>query len=105
MIGIRVEDREKREEIWRKKKALKGRKERILEDWSWEQRRMMWDLENIARREEGKGKKVRVEYGRIRIGEQWWKWDEHNVVLRNGGGKEWREEQEKDIIRGEKRGG
>ncbi|XP_067214178.1 uncharacterized protein [Linepithema humile] len=67
IVGIRIENEEKRREIWEKKKTLKGRKERIVEDWTWKERRMRWKLEERAREEERKGKNVWVGYGRIRI--------------------------------------
>lgn len=41
-----------------KKKKLKGRKERIIEDWTWKERKIWWKLEEVARREMGKGRKV-----------------------------------------------
>lgn len=43
-----------------KKKKLIGRKERIVENWTWKERKMRWRLEEIAREEEGKGRKVWV---------------------------------------------
>lgn len=33
---VRLENGEQRREIWKKKSALKGRRERILKDWTWE---------------------------------------------------------------------
>ncbi|XP_067207866.1 golgin subfamily A member 6-like protein 22 [Linepithema humile] len=86
IVGIRIENEEKRREIWEKKKTLTGRKERIVEDWTWKERRMRWKLEKRAREEGRKGKNVWVEYGRIRIDGQWWKWDEEEEVLRDGKG-------------------
>ncbi|XP_067208444.1 golgin subfamily A member 6-like protein 25 [Linepithema humile] len=85
IVGIRIENEEKRREIWEKKKTLKGRKERIVEDWTWKERRMRWKLEERGvREEERKGKNVWVGYGRIRIDGQWWKWDEEEEMLRDG---------------------
>ncbi|XP_067208522.1 golgin subfamily A member 6-like protein 22 [Linepithema humile] len=60
IVGIRIESEEKRREIWEKKKTLRGRKERIVEDWTWKERRMRWKLEERAREEERKGKNVWV---------------------------------------------
>lgn len=42
----------------RNKKNLKGRKEKIIEDWTWKERKMRSRLEEIAKNEERKGKKV-----------------------------------------------
>lgn len=41
-----------------KKSKLRGKKEKIMEDWTWKERKMRWKLEEIARVEEGKGKIV-----------------------------------------------
>lgn len=40
MVGIRIEEERKRKEIWEKKKKLIGRKERIVENWTWKERKM-----------------------------------------------------------------
>lgn len=51
----------------------------------------------IARKEEGRGNKVWMAYGKIRINEQWWKWDEE--VLKDWRGiakKEKRRKEEGD---------
>lgn len=76
-----------------KKSNLRGRenygglRERIMEDWTWKERRMRWRLEEIARKEESAGRKVRIGYGRIRIGNTWWRWDEEEEVLRDEEGR------------------
>lgn len=44
---------------------------------------MRWRLEEIARKEEKEGRKVKIGYGRICIEEHWWKWNEDEKVLRN----------------------
>lgn len=50
---------------------------------------MRWRLEEIARREERRGRKVWVGYGKIRIHEQWWRWDKGEEVLRDVRGRIW----------------
>lgn len=50
-------------------------------------------MEEIAREEEGKGRKVWVRYGKIRIDEKWWRWDEEGEVLRDGRGNKMGEGQ------------
>lgn len=56
-------------------------------------------------------KKVWIGYGKIRIDEQWWRWDEAEVLLRDGRGNIRRErkgegeEGENREGRVEKRGG
>lgn len=37
----------------------------------------------MAREEEKRGSRVWIEYGKIRINERWWKWDDEEEVLRN----------------------
>jgi len=48
---------------------------------------MRWKLKEIARKEEEKGRQVWIGYERIRIGNQWWKWDEVREVLRDDRGR------------------
>lgn len=47
---------------------------------------MWWKLKKIAREEGRRGSRVRLGYGKIRIGEQWWTWDEKEEVLKDGRG-------------------
>jgi len=47
---------------------------------------MRWRLEELAREEERKGRKVRIGYGKIKIEENWWRWDEEEEVLRDNKG-------------------
>lgn len=43
---------------------------------------MRWKLEELARNEERRGRKVWIGFGRIRIREQWWRWDKKEKVLK-----------------------
>jgi len=65
-VWVRLEGEEQKRKVMDKKNRLKGRKERILEDWIWKERRMRWKLEEIARREMGKGRRVWMGYGTIK---------------------------------------
>jgi len=47
---------------------------------------MRWKLEEIARKEMSEGRKVWIGYGKIRIDERWWRWDEEEEVLIDGRG-------------------
>ncbi|KAL6417343.1 hypothetical protein ACFW04_014592 [Cataglyphis niger] len=60
MVVVKLKSEEQRTEVWNRKKLLKGRKERILDDWTWKERRMRWSLKRIAREEKKKGRKDRV---------------------------------------------
>jgi len=85
-IWVRLESEEQKREVMEKKNKLKGRKEKIREDWTWKERKMRWNLEQIARKEMGKGRRVWIGYGKIKIDEKWWKWDEEEAVLTDGRG-------------------
>lgn len=102
-ILVKLENEEQRREIWKKKSALKGRRERIQEDWTWGERRMRWRLEEIARREEREGKRVWIGYGTIKINEEWWIWDEEEEVLQDRKGNIKGEKKERKQGKGEKR--
>ncbi|XP_024893159.1 golgin subfamily A member 6-like protein 2, partial [Temnothorax curvispinosus] len=52
MVLLKLENEEQKWEVMEKKRSLVGRKERITEDLSWEERRMNWRLREIARGEE-----------------------------------------------------
>lgn len=45
-----------------------------------------WRLEEFARVEEKKGKRVWVGNRRVKIDGYWWRWDEKEEVLRDGRG-------------------
>ncbi|EFN73725.1 hypothetical protein EAG_09470 [Camponotus floridanus] len=83
---IRLGNEAQKRKVMEMKKNLRRRKERILEDWTWKERKMSWRLEEIARKEMGKRRRIWVGYGVIRI-EQWWRWDEIEEVLVDGRGK------------------
>lgn len=42
---VRVRNEEQKREIMERKRKLKGRKEKIMEDWTWQERKMRWKLE------------------------------------------------------------
>lgn len=86
MIVVKLGSEEQKREVMRNKRKLKGRREKIMEDWTWKERRMRWKLEELAKNEERRGRRVWIGYGRIRIGEKWWRWDEEEGVLRDGKG-------------------
>lgn len=49
--------------------------------------KIRWKLEELARKEEGEGRKVWIGYAKLRIDGQWWRWDEEEEVLRNRRGR------------------
>jgi len=64
-------------------------------------------LEEIARTEERKGSKVWLEYGRIKIEEQWWRRNEEEEILVDGKGNRREGKQGEGLKkgRGRERGG
>lgn len=84
---VKLEKDEQKREVMRKKRELKGRKEKIMEDLTWKERKIKWRLGEIARKERGEGKDVWISYGRMSIDGEWWGWDEEEEVLRNREGK------------------
>lgn len=94
MIVVKLGNEGQRREVLEKKRSLRGRRERIMEDRTWKERKMKWRIEEIARKEERKGRRVWVEYERIKIDEQWWSWDEEEEILKD----------ERGNIRGEEQG-
>lgn len=93
-IWVRLQNEEQKRVVMIKKSRLKGRKGRIVDNWTWKERKMRWKLEEIARTEMGKGKRVWIGYGRIRIEEKWWRWMEEEEMLVD----------KKGVIRGEGQG-
>lgn len=62
---------------------LKGKRERIeIEDLTWKERKMRWEmrLERIAGVEERKKRRMWVGYGKIKINGTWWKWNEREEI-------------------------
>lgn len=49
-IWVRLENEKQRRKVMEKKKKLRGRKERIMEDLTWKERKMRWKLEGNSER-------------------------------------------------------
>lgn len=60
MVLVSLGSEEQRREVMEKKKKLRGKKERIMENWTWKERKMKWKLKEVAKREEKEGRKVWV---------------------------------------------
>lgn len=86
MWWVRLGSEEQKMEVLRKKRGLKGRRERIVDDLIQKERKMKWRLEGIPREQEERGYKVWLGYGKIRIEVEWWFWDEKEI-LRDGRGR------------------
>lgn len=96
----RLGSMEHKREVRERKRALKQRAVRIADDWIWKESRMQWKLKEIAAKEERNGRRVWVSYGRIRLDEEWWKWDAKEEVLRNSRGRKTEEEGREERGRG-----
>jgi len=96
IVCVKLESEEQKREVMGRKSKLRGMKERVMEDWTWKERRMRWKLEEIARKEMAKGRKVWLGYGMIKIDESWWRWDEEEEVLLEGRGMVRGESSEED---------
>ena len=90
MVLLKLENEEQKWEVIEKKKP-EGRKERITEDLSWEERRRNWKLREIAREEEREGRRAWIKAGKIRIENVWWLWDDEEGVLKDERGNRKRE--------------
>lgn len=62
IIWVKIENEEQKE-VMRRKKELREKKERILEDLTWEERKMKWGLKNNSK---GGKEKRRESMGGIR---------------------------------------
>ncbi|KMQ83947.1 hypothetical protein RF55_18740 [Lasius niger] len=69
MVVVKLGSREQKKEVMEKKKRLKGRKIRIEDDLTWEERKIRWKIREIAKEERRKGSRVWIGYGKIRINE------------------------------------
>ena len=95
MVWVRMEDREGKIEVMKKKIALRGRTEKIEDDWTLKERAIQWRLEKIAWEERRKGRRAWVRYGKIWMEDKWWWWNEESEKLTDGEGREREEKTEK----------
>ena len=91
---MRMEDRERKIEIMKKKIALRGRTEKIEDDWTLKESAIQWRLKKIAWEERRKGRRAWVRYGKIWMEDKWW-WNEESEKLTDGEGREREEKTEK----------
>lgn len=93
MVLVRMRDKEGKREVMRKKGGLKEKEERIEDDWTWKERTMQWRLEEIARDERRRNRRVMVRCARMWIEGKWWQWNEERErLVDEKGGKRGREE-------------
>lgn len=90
MAVIGLQELDQKIKIMRERRRLKERRLRIDNDLTWKERKMRWNLEDIARRERGEGKRVWVNYGKIQIEGKWWRWEEEEEMLKDNKGRVWK---------------
>jgi chromosome segregation ATPase len=67
MAIVKLGSMEEKRQVMQKKGMLKGREERIEDDWTWKERKMQHKLRCIAEEERREGRRVRIRYGHIEI--------------------------------------
>lgn len=55
---VKLKNEDQKKEIMRRKRELKDRREKVMEDWTWKERKMKWKEEEITKEKERKGMKV-----------------------------------------------
>ncbi|XP_029678864.1 translation machinery-associated protein 22-like [Formica exsecta] len=68
---VKIKKVKGKKEIMKSRREVKDKEIRIDDDLTWKERKMRWNLEEVARRERKKGKRVRVSYGKIQIEGKW----------------------------------
>lgn len=64
MAIIGLQGLEQKGKVMIERRRLREKGIRIDDDLTWKERKMRWNLEDIARQERGNGKRVRVGYGK-----------------------------------------
>lgn len=84
---------------------MRGKAIWIKEDLTWNEKKTIWRLRQIAWKEEAKGRRVWIGKGELKIEGKWWRWDEVREELRDEGGRRWETElgmvEKREIRRGE----
>jgi len=99
---VKMRKMEQKRELMIRKRKVRERGLMIEDDLTWRERKMKWKLEEIARQERERGKRVWVGYGKIQIEGKWWKEDEE--ILRDGDGKVWNIQEEGVESQGREKG-
>lgn len=104
MALVSLRNTEEKRKLWEMKKNLRGRAIWIKEDLTWNERKTIWGLRQIAWKEEAKGRRVWIGKGELKIEGKWWRWDEVREELRDKGGRRWETElgmvERREIRRG-----
>ena len=85
MVLVKLGGREEKRKVMEAKKKLRGRRERIEDDLTEEERKIRWRLEREAEVERERGRKVHVGYMKMWVDGSVRTWDEL--------GEKWNEKQ------------
>ena len=105
MVIVMLGSIEQKRRVLEKKMVLKGRRERIEEDWTWEERKRQWRLGRIAEEERRSGRRVRLGYGRVWIDGELWRWEDREEKLKDRRGRVWGGTEKKEGGQGEEQKG
>ncbi|XP_066590571.1 trichohyalin-like [Prorops nasuta] len=75
-VEVKLKNREAKRKVMEGKRGLRGRKERVEDDLTWEERRVMAEVRKVAEVERKKGKRVSVGYMKLWIEKEEWRWNE-----------------------------
>ncbi|XP_053990543.1 golgin subfamily A member 6-like protein 1 [Hylaeus volcanicus] len=103
MVVPRLQNEIMKKEVFRKKRDLGRGGERIEENLTQKERRIQRKLREIVEQERRAGGRAIVGYGKICIGNTWWRWSEEEERLREWGGHG-REGREVEGVKGKGNG-
>lgn len=84
LVLVKLEAFEDKKRVMKVKKRLRGRRERIENDLTREERRTRWKIEREAEREREKGKRVQVGYMKMWVDGVMKRWNEVEEVWAEG---------------------
>ena len=76
MVLVKLEGREEKRKVMEAKKKLRGKRERVEDDLTEEERRAKWKIEREAEMEREKGRNVQVGYLKMWVDGKIRRWDE-----------------------------
>ncbi|XP_076651322.1 uncharacterized protein LOC143358230 [Halictus rubicundus] len=76
LVLVKLADREQKRKVMRERSKLRGKKERLDDDLTEEERRARWKIEREAEKERRKGRNVQVGYMKMWVNGKLRPWDE-----------------------------
>lgn len=76
MLVVKMKGMEEKKRVMEAKRNLRGRRERIEDDLTVEERKSRWLIEREAERERREGRNVQVGYMKMWVNGSLWRWDE-----------------------------